>query len=304
MNILSPFNLDKLMLLEAEGTGGGGGDATGGLTGTENPEPEKKETPEQKDEGNKGDAGKGGKEPDKGKDKEPAKEDDGVNKDDPYKPTKVEIKAGESPAYDFLTKSESEHGSMGAIKEAITEGGMTAAEVEAIFGEAVKSNDADKIDRAALEKKLGKVQAGLIMASINTFVEHRKSVREKLDNSVYEAVGGQKTWDSIVAWANKSISKEEAAEIGKLLRGSEHTRKLAARDLKARFLAANGGSTGKRETGDGQVAPDLMTKEKFNEAMKALKKKASRGIDTRAEHAALVEKRRAVIRQELASGKR
>jgi len=88
--------------------------------------------------------------------------------------------------------------------------GVTAQDAEGIFGKAMQSGKMEDIDLAALEAKVGKAKANLVLAGIRDW--HTRVAAKNLATvqSVHEVVGGEEAWASLREWAQK----REAADTG------------------------------------------------------------------------------------------
>jgi len=82
--------------------------------------------------------------------------------------------------------------------------GVTTEEAKAILFDAVSSGDIDKIDTAALEAKVGKSAAAIILTGTKAFIKEAQEKTAAIKNTVYEAAGGESNWDTIIKWTKSS----------------------------------------------------------------------------------------------------
>ena len=127
--------------------------------------------------------------------------------------------------------------------------GMTAAEGDLIFRDAIATGDLSKVDRALLLDKVGENSADLITAGFTNYLETTGQADLQRTKSIHDAVGGSKNWSDMVKWARGKAKGDEAfskqvTEITGMMNGdSELSAKLAGKELLAMFNADAGNST-------------------------------------------------------------
>lgn len=77
---------------------------------------------------------------------------------------------------------------------------VSVDDAKALLFDAVQAGDVTKIDAAALEAKVGKTKATLIMAGITTFVGEQATRNSQIVADIKEASGGEENWTKMTAW--------------------------------------------------------------------------------------------------------
>lgn len=167
---------------------------------------------------------------------------------DDTKPDTTEDKAPETkedkPA-EYGEYGDARDGIVGILKEA----GIPVEESDAIFREAVEQNDPTKINVKALEEKLGKAKADLVLMAATAFYKESMGNAETTVKAVYEEVGGQANFEKVAVWARKQA--ETNPEFAKTLDGynkmfdmeNPAIARMAAKALKDSYEAASGNSS-------------------------------------------------------------
>lgn len=116
-------------------------------------------------------------------------------------------------------------------------------------------------------KALGE-KAGIPREMVDQFIEGQIAVAERARNTVFEAVGGQETYASMIEWAQANMSADEIAAYNNIASSRNiGAIKIAAAGLKARFDAA-GGSEPKLIGGDiGTGSTGFKSQDELVEAM-------------------------------------
>jgi hypothetical protein len=174
--------------------------------------------------------------------------------------------------------------------------GMDAAALSTHFGEAIKSGDISKVDRAALDRALGADQAVLVMAGVTKWSEDAGREALAAAHAVQESVGGAANWAKMTQWARSKAKtdtafKSEIEGITDMLNGTGKARELGAKEFQRLYNDdPNNATVGKEQktvTGDKVVTTTVETMT-GTEAYRA-KEKATRlkqvGKLTHAEHA-------------------
>lgn len=77
---------------------------------------------------------------------------------------------------------------------------VSTEDAKALLFDAIRDGDVSKIDKAALEAKVGKTKATLIMAGIVTFVGDTKTRNDKIVSDIKDAAGGEDNWTKLTDW--------------------------------------------------------------------------------------------------------
>lgn len=87
---------------------------------------------------------------------------------------------------------------------------------------------------ASLEK------AGIPRSEVDTYIEGRQALSEKINNEAFSRVGGKDQFNAMRTWAAQNYTPEERAAFNKAVNGSSADRNMALDALKAAYVAANG----------------------------------------------------------------
>lgn len=123
--------------------------------------------------------------------------------------------------------SESEYNSYDhpALKQAVTileESGLAVEEANAIFSEAVETNDLSKIKKDALIEKIGKDKADVVLVLAESYYNTTFSAMEAIQTEVFSLTGGEDNFAAIKEWANEKAKTDttfakELAEIKEMI---------------------------------------------------------------------------------------
>ena len=83
----------------------------------------------------------------------------------------------------------------------IQNAGVTTDEAKALLFDAVQSGDITKIDKAALEEKVGKANATLVLAGVKGFITETAEKNAGIRSQVFEAAGGESQWNTMLDWS-------------------------------------------------------------------------------------------------------
>lgn len=79
--------------------------------------------------------------------------------------------------------------------------GATTEEAKALLFDAVQSGDVSKIDQAALEAKVGKANATLVIAGVKGFITETAEKNATIRADVFDAAGGEDQWNTMLDWS-------------------------------------------------------------------------------------------------------
>lgn len=121
-------------------------------------------------------------------------------------------------------------------------GGMSADDVQAHFGEAIATGDVSRVDVKALEEKLGKDNATLVLAGVTKWSADAGAEALEAARQAHEAVGGSENWAKMTAWAKQAVKgdkslRAEIEGITDMLNGNATARKLGAQEFKRLYEA-------------------------------------------------------------------
>lgn len=87
-------------------------------------------------------------------------------------------------------------------------------------------------------KKLS--DAGITREVVDTYIAGQVALAEKHSQEVFNAVGGQETYQKMIEWAASNLSDSEQQVFNKSIQGTIEEAKLAAEGLYSRYVRANG----------------------------------------------------------------
>lgn len=136
---------------------------------------------------------------------------------------------------------------------------VTPDEAKALLFDAVKAGDVSQIDVKALEAKVGKTKATLIMAGVTNFVDKRTTDNAATLVDVHKAAGGEENWTKMAAWGKDNIPEADLSDYrGMIDKGGAQAR-FAVQEIAAKFNAdesnttLSGATTAAALEGDGGV---------------------------------------------------
>lgn len=123
-----------------------------------------------------------------------------------------------------------------AAVDLLKSNGVSPAEAHKIFGEYVKSGKAEDIDVKALEAKIGKSTAHLVLTGINDYATRQATKHSATEQLVHEIAGSKDNWDVVAEWArtraeNDTSFAKELLEIRDDISKGGRAAKSAAKDL-------------------------------------------------------------------------
>lgn len=175
-----------------------------------------------------------------------------------------------------------------SVLQLLQNAGATPEEARSLLYDAVAKNDMSLIDQAALEDKVGKAKAAIILAGAKTVAADIAEQNKAIFKEVYSVVGDAAGWKKVRTWAEKNIPEAEQAEYNALIQRGGPAAKFAASEL---VSAYNGDSKNTEITDTPRYNADVDTssssevltaKEYYNRMAEATRK----GLDTTAIKAA------------------
>lgn len=130
--------------------------------------------------------------PEKTKDEDTKKEDTPVVKDD-----KTEEKKPDVEPYE---KANTGDPILDAAENLLKEAGVTEEESNTWFDKVLESNNIEDLDIKAIEDKLGKDKATLVIKAIKESYINDQRVAEVKVNATYDATGGKENFETIKDW--------------------------------------------------------------------------------------------------------
>lgn len=145
---------------------------------------------------------------------------------------------------------------------------VSVDEAKALLFDAVKQGDVTKIDVAALEAKVGKTKATLLMAGITTFVNSQATRNAQIVADIKEASGGEENWTKMTDWSKaqnadgkQNIDEASLTEYRGMIDKGGAMARFAVSEIAAKYNADKGNSTLQTATvattviGDGGPGP-------------------------------------------------
>lgn len=138
----------------------------------------------------------------------------------------------------FVVGHEAADASMAILKDA----GVTKADMDFIFGKARVSGKLSDINIQAIEAKVGKQKAALVMAGVEAYHRDATGKATAIASTVHEVAGGKEAWDKVAGWVNAKAAADpafraEVAEMRGMLNAGGKQAKLAAKALVDQYNA-------------------------------------------------------------------
>jgi hypothetical protein len=121
--------------------------------------------------------------------------------------------------------------------------GLTTDDAKSLMYDAVQAGDVTQIDKAALEAKVGKEKATLILAGAENFITRSKAKAEAIVSEVHTTVGGKENWDAVTTWAKENVSEGELAEYREMIDAGGAKARFAAQELAGRYNSDGSNTT-------------------------------------------------------------
>ena len=152
----------------------------------------------------------------------------------------------ENAPLDIETWGSTGHEGGDAVLGLMQNAGVTPDEAKALLFDAVTAGDLSKIDRTALEAKIGKDKTVLVLAGAKSFLEDKAAKNALIVKDIKGVAGGEENWQKVAAWAKAgggSISDDQMSEyIGMIDNGGAQAR-FAASELVSAYNADDKNTT-------------------------------------------------------------
>lgn len=128
--------------------------------------------------------------------------------------TSAEEEPPEEDPEEESEETESEYNSYDdpALKQAVIileESGLAVEEANAIFAEAVETNDLSKIKRDVLVEKIGQDKADIVLVLAESYYNTTFSAMQAIQTEVYSLAGGEENFTAIKDWANEKAKTDK-----------------------------------------------------------------------------------------------
>lgn len=120
---------------------------------------------------------------------------------------------------------------------------VSPEDAKALLFDAVQAGDLTKIDRAALEAKVGKTKATLIMAGVTTFVADKAKKNAAIIADIQSVSGGEENWAKMAAWGKANLTDAELVEYRGMIDSGGAQARFAASEIAAKYNADPANST-------------------------------------------------------------
>lgn len=150
---------------------------------------------------------------------------------------------------------------------------------DAIFREAAETGDLSKIDRAKLVEIFGEHKANMVVIAATDYYTRTVGNVQATVTAVHETVGGEKNWNTLIAWANKRAEQDPAFktqlnEYAGMFEQNKTAATLAAKALREAYDAdpKNKSLTTKMVTGNksgGDLGSEPLSRNEYLERVKA-----------------------------------
>lgn len=143
----------------------------------------------------------------------------------------------------------------------IQNAGVSTEDAKALLYDAVVAGDATKVDVAKLEELVGKDKATLVIAGVKGFITETNEKNSSIRSAVFDAAGGEDTWNKVVDWAKSSDT--DLSEYAPLIDAGGAQARFAVAEIKAKYNAdANNTALPKegqapRQEGTSSTAPTI-----------------------------------------------
>lgn len=130
-----------------------------------------------------------------------------------------------------------------AVLALLQNSGVSTDEAKALMFDAIQAGDPTKIDVAALEAKVGKNKATIIIEGAKNFVKENREAAQAIVATMHAEVGGEANWKVIAEWAKEGVPAEDLEVLREMIDGGGVKARLAAKEMKGLYEAADGNST-------------------------------------------------------------
>ena len=113
----------------------------------------------------------------------------------------------------------------------LQDAGVTTADAKAMLFDAAQAGDINLIDTAALEDKLGKHGANIILAGAKAFIAEGKEKVAHITETVHTAVGGEESWNKVRDWAADNVDADVLAEYRPMIDKGGAAARFAAQEI-------------------------------------------------------------------------
>ena len=126
-----------------------------------------------------------------------------------------------------------------SVLSLLQESGIAVDEAKALMLDAIYEGDVTKIDQAALEAKVGKARATLILSGASTFVNEAKTKNEGIITDVHNAAGSKENWEKMIAWGqeNGNVSEDQINEYATMIDAGGAKARFAVGEIMAAYNA-------------------------------------------------------------------
>ena len=134
-------------------------------------------------------------------------------------------------------------------------------EAKALLWDAVQAGDPTKVDVAALQNKVGKANATLIMAGIRDITTANNAMIAEVTKTVETAAGGKEQWEVVRTWARTegNVSDKDMADYRAMIDNGGKQAEFAVAQLVSAYNADTNNTSlgGETMTGDTTNAPKV-----------------------------------------------
>jgi hypothetical protein len=171
-----------------------------------------------------------------------------AKKEDEQKPDeKADEKSAEKPdedaPLDHAVWGDAGTDNGNAILSVLQNSGVTVDDAKALLFDAMVAGDVTKIDKAALESKVGKAKATIILTGVKNEIKGRQEAAQAIVAELHTEVGGKENWTKVAEWANKNVPEADLNELRTMIDAGGRQAKLAAKELKSLYEKADGNSS-------------------------------------------------------------
>ncbi len=152
----------------------------------------------------------------------------------------------ENAPLDLETWGSTGHEGGDAVLGLLQNAGVTPDEAKALLFDAVTAGDLSKIDRTALEAKIGKDKTVLVLAGATSFLADKTSRNTQIVKDIKDVAGGEENWSKVAAWAKaggNSVSDDQMSEYIEMIDNGGAQARFAANELVTAYNADDKNTT-------------------------------------------------------------
>jgi len=129
-------------------------------------------------------------------------------------------------------------------------------DAKVLLFDAVQAGDLTKIDKAALEEKVGATKATLILAGVTTFVNDKNARNTQIVADIKTAAGGEENWAKMAAWGKANLPDADLVQYRGMIDGGGAQARFAVAEIAAKYNADDANTTLDTASGSAPLSGD------------------------------------------------